>query len=197
MDNESYLRTSSKAVLRDAIYHIIRVALARALGANMLSTFISMWGTRRACGHCDFGCYGRPRLGRHFCCGPYPSLVELAATKNLGAATNAERRKETHHRDCALGTRFVPFALEVEGASSDRSDKFLVECATLASRECARPRPLTSLLCTWFRQIVSIASQRSLARTIHARTLRLEQSMVVTSPSAARSTFFRGVQFCC
>ena len=31
----------------------------------------------------------------------------------------------------------MPFALETYGALSDRSDRFLVECATLASRESA------------------------------------------------------------
>ena len=68
-------------------------------------------------------------------------LAGHAARKDLVDATNAERRKETHHRDCALGTRFVPFALEVEGASSDSSDLFLVG-ATLASRECTGIRTI-------------------------------------------------------
>ena len=132
----------------------------------------------------------------------YPTrrnLVERAARHDLVAATDAERRKVTHYRDCAAGTKFVPFALETYGALSDRSDRFLVECATLASRECAESRPSISLLCTWFRQRVSIAMQRSLAHAIHARTLRLEQSMLcrVTSPTTARSTFFFGVAYCC
>ena len=96
-------------------------------------------------------------------------LVERAARQDLVAATDAERRKESHYRDRAAGTKFVPFALGTYGALSNRSDRFLVECATLASRECARSGPSMSLLCTWFRKIVSIALQRSLAHAIHGR----------------------------
>ena len=97
-----------------------------------------------------------------------------------------ERRKEAHYRDRAVGTKFVPFALETCGALSDRSDRFLVECATLASRESAGSGPSISLLCTWFRRRVSIALQRSLAHAIHARTLRLEQSMALILPPPPR-----------
>ena len=84
-------------------------------------------------------------------------LVERAARQDLVAATNAERRKEAHYRDRAARTKFVSFALETYGALFDRSDRFLVECATLASRECVRSGPSISLLCTWFRKRVSIA----------------------------------------
>ena len=38
-------------------------------------------------------------------------LVERAARHDLVGATDAERRKETHCRDRAAGTKFVPFAL--------------------------------------------------------------------------------------
>ena len=98
-------------------------------------------------------------------------LVELAARHDLVAATDVEQRKETHYRDRAAGTKFVPFALETYGALYDRSDRFLVECATLASRESAGSGPSINLLYTWFRQRVLIALQRSLANAIHARTL--------------------------
>ena len=64
-------------------------------------------------------------------------LVERAARQDLVAATDAERREESQYRDRATGTILVPFALETYGALSDRSDRFLVECAMLASRECA------------------------------------------------------------
>ena len=77
--------------------------------------------------------------------------------------------------------------LETYGALSDRSDRFLVECATSAARECAGSGPSVSLLCTWFRQRVSIAMQRSLAHAIHARTLRLEQSMALLPPPPSRA----------
>ena len=74
-------------------------------------------------------------------------LVELAARQDLVAATDAERRKETHYRDRAARTTFVPFALETYGALSDRSDRFLVQCATLASRECMQDQGLLLAYC--------------------------------------------------
>ena len=113
-------------------------------------------------------------------------LVERAARHDLVAATDAERRKEAHYRDRAAGTKFVPFSLETYGALSNRSDRFLVECATLASRESAGSGLFISLLCTWFRQRVLIALQRSLAHAIHARTLRLMQSMALLPPPPPR-----------
>ena len=113
-------------------------------------------------------------------------LLERAARHDLVAATDAKRRKETHYRDRAAGTKFVPFALETYGGLFDRSDRFLVECATLASRECAGSGPTISLLCLWFRKSVSIALQRSLAHAIHVRTLRLEQSMALLPPPPSR-----------
>ena len=106
-------------------------------------------------------------------------LVERAAGHDLVAATDAERRKENHYRDRTAGTKNVPFALEAYGALTDRSDRFLVECATLASRKCVGLGPSISLLWTWFHQRVSIALQRSLAHATHARTLRLEQPIAL------------------
>ena len=94
--------------------------------------------------------------------------------------------RKPHYWDRAAGTKFVPFALETYGALSDRSDRFLVECATLASGECAGSGPYIGLLCTWFRQRVSIALQRPLAHAIHARTLHLEQSMALLPPPPPR-----------
>ena len=67
----------------------------------------------------------------------YRDLVGRAARHDLVAVTDAERREETYDRDHAAETKFVPFALETYGALPDRSDRFLVECATLASREYA------------------------------------------------------------
>ena len=74
--------------------------------------------------------------------------MERAARQDLVAAKDAERMKETHYRDPAPETNFFPTALETYGALVDRSDRFLVECATLACRECAGPGPFNSLLCT-------------------------------------------------
>ena len=49
-------------------------------------------------------------------------LVERAAEQDLVAATDAERQKETHYRDRAAGTTFVPFALKTFGALIGRID---------------------------------------------------------------------------
>ena len=76
-------------------------------------------------------------------------LVERAARQDLVGAKDAERRKETHYRNRVAGTKFVPFPLETYDALSDRSDRFLEECATLASRECKASGAFVSLLCTW------------------------------------------------
>ena len=61
--------------------------------------------------------------------------MDHATIEDLVAATDAERRKQTHYRDCKTRTKLVPFALETYGAFSDRSDRFLVKCATIASGE--------------------------------------------------------------
>ena len=106
-------------------------------------------------------------------------LVERTSRQDIVGATDVELRKETCYQNRGAETKFVSFALETYRALSDRSDRFLVECATLASRECAGSGPSISLLCTWFRQRVSIALQRSSAHAIHAITLRLEQSMAL------------------
>ena len=111
--------------------------------------------------------------------------MECAACIDLVAATNAERCKEAHDRDRTSGTMFIPFALETYGALCARSDIFLVDCASLAIRGCARSGPSSSMLCTWYRHRVSIALQRSLAHAIHARFLRLEESMALLPPMRA------------
>ena len=153
-----------------------------------LPSFIGSWGARRgvdivisdaAVGHTLVDIVVADPTRR--------DLVERAFRHDLVAATNAERRKEAHYRDRAARTKFVPFALETYCALSDRSNRFLVECATLASRESLGSGPSISLLCTWFRQRVSIALQRSLAHAIHARTLRLEQSMALLPPPPPRA----------
>ena len=84
-------------------------------------------------------------------------FVDHAARMDLVAATEAEKCKERRYRDRTSGTKFVPFALETYGALFARSDRLLVECASLASRGCAALGPSTGMLCTWFRQRVSIA----------------------------------------
>ena len=109
------------------------------------------------------------------------------ARMDLVAPTEAEKCKERRYRDRTSGTKFVPFAVEAYGALSARSDRLLVECASLASRECAGSGPSTGMLCTWFRERVSIAPQRSLAHSIHARFLRLEESMALLPPPPSRA----------
>ena len=114
-------------------------------------------------------------------------FVARAAQMNLVAATEAEKCKERRYRDRTSGTKFVPFALETYGDLSARSDRLLVECASLASRECAGLGPSTGMLCTWVRQRVSIALQRSFAHAINARFLRLEESMALLPPPPSRA----------
>ena len=139
-------------------------------------------------GHCDFGCHGRGHtlVDIGVADPTRRDLVERAARQDLVAATDAKRRKETHYRNCAARTKFVPFAIETHAALSNRSDRFLVDCATLASTECAGSGPSVGLLCIWFRQRVSIALQQSLGHAVYARTLRVEQFMALLPPPPPR-----------
>ena len=109
-------------------------------------------------------------------------LVDRAACRGLVAAEDAERRKETHYRDRAAGTKFIPFALETYGALSDASNRLLVDCAHRAAQLNGRSGQNVSLLVTWIRQRVSLALQRVLAHAINARTLRLEEGMALLPP---------------
>ena len=59
-----------------------------------------------------------------------------AARMDLVAATEAEKCKERRYRDRTSGTKSVPFAVETYGALCARSDRLLVECASLASKGC-------------------------------------------------------------
>ena len=86
--------------------------------------------------------------------------ISWTARTDLVAAAEAQRRKEGRYRDRTSETKFVPFALEMYGILSARSDRLLVECASLACRGCRGSGPSTGLLCTWFRKTVSIALQR-------------------------------------
>ena len=177
-------RTSSHDFVSDAVYHIIRELRQHAHRERIDFLPSSAPGGRR--GRVDIvvsdAAVGHTLVDIIVAIPTRRDLVERVARHDLVAATDAERRKETHYQDRAAGTKFVPFALETYGALSGRSDRFLVECATLASRESSGSGPSISLLCTWFRQRVSIALQRSLAHVIHARTLRLEQSMALLPP---------------
>lgn len=49
-------------------------------------------------------------------------LHKIAARKDVVAAKNEDRRKETHYRNSAIGTKFVFFAFETYGALSVRSN---------------------------------------------------------------------------
>ena len=182
-------RTASHDSVRDAVYHIVRESRQHAQRERTGFLPSSAPGGRG--GRVDIvisdAAVGHTLVDIVVADPTRRDLVERAARQDLVAATDAERRKETHYQDRAARTIFVPFALETYGALSDRSDRFLVECATLASRESAGSGPSVSLLCTWFRQRVSIALQRSLALAIHARTLRLEQSMALLPPPPSRA----------
>ena len=111
-------------------------------------------------------------------CGPY--LVERALIWWLPQMQNGERRRTT--KIVLTGRSFLPFASETYGVLFARSDRFSVECASLASRGCAGLGPSTSMLCTWFRQQVSIASQRAFAHAIYARFLRRGELMALLPP---------------
>ena len=114
-------------------------------------------------------------------------FVDHAARMDLVAATEAEKCKERRYRDRTSGTKFVPLVVETYGALSSRSDRLLFECAYLASRRCAGSGPSSGMLCTWFRQRMYIALERSLAHSIHARFLRLEESMALLPPPPSRA----------
>ena len=117
-------RTSSHDFLRDAGYHIIRESRQHAHRER--TGFLpssAPWGrggrvniviSDAAAGHTlvDIVVAGPTRR----------DSVERAARHDLVGATNAERRKEAHHRDRAAGKKFSPFALETYGALSDSSD---------------------------------------------------------------------------
>lgn len=64
-------------------------------------------------------------------------MVKCAARINVVAPKDAERLKEAHYHDRTSETMFVPLPLDTYGTLSFRSDPFLVECASSASRECA------------------------------------------------------------
>ena len=174
--------------MRDAVYHIIRESRQHAQQER--TGFLPSSAPGERGGRVDImisnAAVGHTLVDIVVADPTRRDLVERAARHDLVAATDTEWRKESHYHYRAAGTKFVPFALETHGALSDRSDRFLVECATLASRECAGSGLSISLLCTWFRQRVSIALQRSLAHAIHARTLRIEQSMALLPPPPPR-----------
>ena len=79
--------------------------------------------------------------------GQHPMTSVQLALPFIPVKTMSE---EAHYRDRTSGTNFVPFALETYGALSARSDRFFVECASLASTGCGGSGPSTSMLCTWF-----------------------------------------------
>ena len=119
-------RTSSHNFERDAVYHIIRESHQHAHRehTDFLPSLPLGWRTGRvviviseaAVGHILVDIVVLNPIRR--------ALVERATRQDLVSATDAERRKETHSRDRAAGTKFVPFALETCGALSDRSDRF-------------------------------------------------------------------------
>ena len=181
-------RTSSHDYVRDAVYNIIRESRQHAHRER--TGFLPSSAPRGRGGRVDIvisdAAVGHTLVVIVVADPTRRDLVECAAGYDLVAAADSERRKETHYRDRAARMNFVPFALETYGALSDRSDRFLVECATLASRESAGSGPSLSLLYAWFRQRVSVALHRLLAHAIHARTLRLEQSMALLPPPPPR-----------
>lgn len=71
--------------------------------------------------------------------------------------------------------------LELYVAFSVRSERLLIECASLAP----------SMLCTWFRHRVSIALERSLGMNeIHARFLLLKEYMALLPSPLPRAPLY-------
>ena len=122
-------RTSSHDFVRDAVYHIIRESCRHAHRERTSFLPSSEPGGRG--GRVDIvipdAAVGHTLVDVVVVDPTRRDLVERVAKRDVVAGTDAERRKETHYRDRAIGTRFVPFALETYGALSDRSDHFLVQ----------------------------------------------------------------------
>ena len=97
--------------MRDAVYHIIREShqhAHRELTGFLSSSAPGGRGGRvhivildAAVGHTSVDIVVADPTRR--------DLVERAARHDLVAATDVERRKETHYRDRATGKKFVPF----------------------------------------------------------------------------------------
>ena len=75
-------------------------------------------------------------------------LVERAARHDLVAATMQSEGRKPIIGIAHLGQNLCPLLLRrtVHSALSNRSDRLLVECATLASRDCARSGPSISFV---------------------------------------------------
>jgi hypothetical protein len=177
-------RTSSHDAVRDAVYYIIRESRQHAQRERTGFLPSSAPGGRG--GRVDIvisdAVVGHTLVDIVIADPTRCDLVERAAERGLVAASDAERKKEAHYRDRAQGSVFVPFALETYGALSEKSDGFLKDCARRTCAETSGSGLRTSLVLAWYRQRVSVALQRSLAHAIHARTLRLEQSMALLPP---------------
>ena len=125
--------------MRDAVYHIIRESRQHAHRER--SGFLPSSAPRGGGGRVDIvisdAAVGHTLVDIVVADPTRRDLLERAARHDLVVVTYAKRRKETHYRYRVAGTKFVPSVLETYGALSDRSDRFLVECATSSSRECA------------------------------------------------------------
>ena len=98
--------------MRDAVYHIIRES--RHHVHRERTGFLPLLAPRGRGGRVDIvisdAAVGHTLVDIVVADPTRRDLVERAARHGLVAATNAERRKETHYRDCATRTKFVPFA---------------------------------------------------------------------------------------
>ena len=124
--------TSSHDFVRDAVYHIIRESRQHAHWehTSFLPTSAPMGWRGRVDIVISDAAVGHTLVDVVFADPTRRDLVERVARQDLIAATSAKRRKETHYLDRANGTNFFPYALETYGVPSDRSDRYLVECAT-------------------------------------------------------------------
>ena len=108
-------RTSSHSSVRDVVYHIFRESRQHAHREH--TGFLPSSAPGRRGGRVDIvisDAAARQFLVDIVVADPTRGdLVERAVKQDLVAATDAERRKETHYRDRAAGTKCVPFALDV------------------------------------------------------------------------------------
>ena len=115
-------RTSSHDFVRDAVCHIIRESCQHAHRER--TSFLPSSAPDGRGGRLDIvisdAAVGHTLVDIVVADPTRRDLVERAVRRHLTAVTDAERRRETHYRDRAAGTKFVPFALETYCALCDR-----------------------------------------------------------------------------
>ena len=108
--------------MRDAVYHIIRESRQHAHRER--TGFLPSLASRGREGRVDIviseTAVGHTLVDIVVADPTRRDLVERTTRHDLVAATDAERRRETHYRDRGAGTKCVPFAFETYCALSNR-----------------------------------------------------------------------------